>query len=182
MDQQEAEQQRLIATEFERLKLRASERPGGGLAVAGGPDGVARFLAHLRGLKPGATWHDVFPGMPKHWVAGKPETWTHPYRPLGPYDYQELPTGPAIHVIHESAPTDWEWLASLVVEARVAGWPVFGAGPAASGNRSHLGHAYIVLGRGTDQDVTWAVAEWLNSRPNLELAGVPRTGDEEYLS
>jgi hypothetical protein len=182
MDQQEVEQQRLIATEFERLKLPASELPGGGLAIAGGPGGLARFLAHLRGLEPGATWHDVFPDMPKHWVPGKPETWTRPYRPLGPYDYQELPTGPAIHVIRGAAPTDGEWLASLVIEARVAGWPVFGAGPAASGNRSHLGHAYIVLERGTDQDVTWAVAEWLNSRPNLELAGVPRTGNEEYFS
>jgi len=143
---------------------------------------VARFLAHLRGLKSGATWHDVFPDMPKHWVAGKPETWTRLYRPLGPFDYQELPTGPAIHVIHESGPTEWTWLASVVAEARVAGWPVFGAGPVASGNRSLLGHAYIVLERGTDQGVTWGVAEWLSSRPNLELAGVPRIGDEGHLS
>ena len=182
MDPDEATPQRLIAAEFDRLGLQASDFPASGLAIGGGPEGVARFLRHVRTLQPGASWYDVFPDMPKHWIAGKPETWTDPYHPYGAYDYQALPSGPAIHVVHDLAVGEWGWVGALVAEARAAGWPVYGGGQVTSGASTLPGHAFIVLERGTPQDVTWAVADWIGERPHLQVAGVPRTGEEEYLS
>src|SRR5512146_2672435 len=84
--------------ELQRLGLRARDLPG--LAVTGGEQALEALLTRLRSLSPGATWHDVLPDLPPGWIPGCPETWTTPYRPDGPWDYQELPTGQAIRVQH----------------------------------------------------------------------------------
>ena len=85
-----------LRAELERVGLRMSHMPGGGLVASAGA--MRELLARLRSTAPGVTWRDVFPDLAAHWEPGRPETWTAPYRPFGPYDYQELPTGPAVHV------------------------------------------------------------------------------------
>ncbi len=114
-----------LKTEFARLGLDWRDLPG--LAIAGGPDGEAAFLKRLQELSPGVTWHTILPDLPSHWIPGKPATWTEPYRPLGAYDYPKLPTSPAV-MISWARETDRSCLATLVAEARAAGFKIFGAG------------------------------------------------------
>ena len=170
-----------IQAEFERLQLDTAAAPFGGLVTSGGLPGLERLLSHLRRLPAGATWRDVFPDLPKHWLPGRPETWTSPYHPRGSYDYQELPTSPGIFVFQDVPSQDWDWVATLVAEARAAGWPIYGAGPPRS-ETPVPGHANVILERGTSEDVTWAVAEWLDTLPGISLGGVFRTGAEEYYA
>ena len=59
-----------IMAEFQRLGLRLDDLPYG--AFAAGPGAAERFLEDLRRLQPGATWHEVFPDLPPHWVPGRP--------------------------------------------------------------------------------------------------------------
>jgi hypothetical protein len=155
-----------------RLGLRLEDLPGG-LAV----DDSDSFLRFLRTLEPPVTWRDVFPDLPTHWSPGRPETWTIPYRPFGPYDYQELPTGPAVHVIGPSA-TDGEWLSQLVDAARRDGFAVHGAGFIEGNNAIH---ALIVLDRDTNAQRLDVFLEWLSEQPRVELAAVPRVGNEDYV-
>jgi hypothetical protein len=168
-----------ILTELERLGLSPETIPGGGLA--GDTRGITQLLARMRSLVPPVTWHDVLPDLPAHWVSGRPETWTVPYRPLGPFDYQALPTGPAIHVTwpHD---TDRACLAELMINARHAGHLLHGAGVRDEATPAgHALHAYVVLQRGADSDSVDAFLEWLETQPLVELAGVSRRGDEEYV-
>ena len=162
---------RAVASEFRRLGLRTDELPGGGLAVQ---DSKA-FLRFLQSFEPPVTWRDVFPDLPSHWVPGRPETWTTPHRPFGSYDYQELPTGPAVHVIGPSA-TDGSWLDQFVAAARHAGFAVHGAGFI---EETGARHALVVLDRRTDATGCDAFLEWLAGQP-VELAAIPRRGDESY--
>lgn len=113
-----------VVAELERIGLNFYESPY--QTFAGEPGGAERFVQSLRELQPGATWRDVFPDMPAHWVADQPSTWTMPYHPFGPYDYQELPTGPALHL---GFPThsDPACLTNLLAAAREAGWLIQGA-------------------------------------------------------
>ena len=112
--------------ELQRLGLRARDLPG--LAVTGAEQALEALLTRLRSLSPGATWHDVLPDLPPGWIPGRPETWTTPYRPDGPWDYQELPTGQAIRVQHLGDASEQSWLNSFIATARAAGWPVYGGG------------------------------------------------------
>jgi len=164
---------RAFELEVLRLGLRLEDLPGGRLAV----DDSDAFLRFLRTLEPPVTWRDVFSDLPAHWIPGQPETWTTSYRPLGPYDYQELPTGPAVHVIGPSA-TDGEWLHRFVGAARRAGYAVHGAGFIEGNDKLH---ALIVLDRDTDARRLGAFLEWLSGQPLVELAAIPRVGDEDYL-
>lgn len=166
------EAQRAIESEFRRLGLRADELPGGGLAVQ---DSKA-FLRLLQTLEPPVTWRDVLPDLPLHWLSGRPETWTTSYRPFGPYDYPELPTGPAVHVIGPSS-TDDSWLEQFVGSARDAGFAVHGAG-FIEGTGTF--HALIVLDRSAGTQQLDTFLEWLTRQP-VELAAVPRRGDETYV-
>jgi hypothetical protein len=63
-----------IQADFDRLGLDPDEMPGGGLSVGG--EALEPLLLRLKALAPGVTWRDIFPGIPAHWEAGKPETWT----------------------------------------------------------------------------------------------------------
>lgn len=112
------DQRAAIEQELARLGLRLMDLP----ALAVGPGRLDGLLQHLRGLPTEATWHDVLPEWPRHWVPGRPETWTTRYRPFGPYDYQELPTGPAVHVSWPKG-TDPECLSNLLAAARAAREP-----------------------------------------------------------
>ncbi len=170
----EKENLHALRTELERLGLRIADLPGGGLAAASSA-ATEELLVRLRMMAPGVTWRDVLPELPAHWEPGRPETWTTPYRPFGPYDYQELPTGPAVHVVwdRDGGPAQLEQVAAA---ARRAGWPVYGAGLL----RPPL-HAMIVLERGTTEDQTSSFVEWLNEQAGLSVATIPRTGRETYL-
>jgi hypothetical protein len=166
-----------LTAEFHRLGLDPHELPG--LSVAAGH--YEALIAHLRSLAPGITWHEALPGFPKHWIPGKPETWTVPYRPFGPYDYQTLPTGPAVHVCWEK-PGAPDQLDRLVAAAKAAGWPIYGAGWIDTTNpKWRTVDAMIVLRAGTDGDALGDFLSWLEEQ-RVRIAAVPRRGDEEYLS
>ena len=165
--------------ELARLGLALETFPGGGLA--GDTRALPQLLAHMRSLMPPVTWHDVFPDLPAHWVTGRPETWTVPYKPLGTFDYQAPPTGPAIHVIWPDD-TDRARLDDLLISARHAGHSVHGAGVLdAATAAGHALHAYVVLQRGTDRNSLDAFLEWLEGQRRVELASVFRLGDEQYV-
>ena len=137
-------------------------------------------LAALKRLQPGVTWRDVLPGLPSHWQAGRPETWTTSYRPFGPFDYQELPTGPAVHVSwNQDAP---ERLAAIVATARQAGWPIFSAGLVAKPSDTWRTYdAIIVLERGTTEERLYEFAAWIDDQSGFTLATIPRLGTEQYV-
>jgi hypothetical protein len=139
------------------------------------------YLADLRSMQPGVTWRDLFPDIPAHWEAGRPETWTSPYRPLGPFDHQELPTSFAVHIYWtpEGAP---ERLDELMREARRAGWPVYGAGiiPMLPG-RVNDTHAHVVLERGATEEQYFGLCDWLEQQPNVTIAVYSRNNREKYL-
>ncbi|HEY9516506.1 MAG TPA: hypothetical protein VIQ74_12575 [Gemmatimonadaceae bacterium] len=171
------DQHTAIEQELARLGLRLMDLPG--LAV--GPGGLDGLLQHLRGLPTGATWHDVLPELPRHWVPGRPETWTTRYRPFGPYDYQELPTGPAVHVSWPRD-TDPECLSTLLAAARAARKPVYGAGFIEIANSEwRTLDAFIILERGTSQDDLGGFRDWLEEERGVHVASVPRDGTEDYL-
>ncbi|HSQ32903.1 MAG TPA: hypothetical protein VLN49_23765 [Gemmatimonadaceae bacterium] len=168
---------RAIGSEFQRLGLRANELPGGGLAVQ---DWEA-FLRFLQTFEPPVTWRDVFPDLPSHWLPGRPETWTTRYRPLGPYDHQSLPTGPAIHVEWPRT-TDPSCLDGLIGAARAAGWPVYGGGFVDINDPDWPTlDAIIVLDAGTVDARLDDFLEWLDQRSDVSLAAVPRRGNEQYV-
>lgn len=168
---------RAIFAEYERIGLRPEDSPS--LAIGAGAE--HDFLARLRSLPTGATWRDVFPEMPAHWVPGRPETFTGPYRPLGPYDYQELPTGPAVHVVWPTA-IEASRLERLVMDARETGWPLYGGGLLESTNPEwRARHAILVLERGMSEDALLEFVAWLEQQSDITVAAVPRTGREEYV-
>jgi len=168
-----------LRAELERVGLRMSHMPGGGLVASAGA--MRELLARLRSTAPGVTWRDVFPDLAAHWEPGRPETWTAPYRPFGPYDYQELPTGPAVHV-HWSRDMSPGFLDDLLAAARGAGWPVYGAGLIEISNPNWPTiDAMLVLKRGTTEDQTGSFTMWLDDQSGVRVATVPRTGTETYL-
>ena len=167
--------------ELQRLGLRARDLPG--LAITGGEKALEQVLAHLRSLLPGATWHEAFPDLPRDWIPGRPETWITPYRPEGPWDYQELPTGQAIRVTYLGDASEQSWLESFIASARAAGWPVYGGGFPYENKRDvarRWKDGTIVLNRGTDVATFHRFLGWIDEQSSVELASVSRTGDERY--
>jgi hypothetical protein len=176
MADSEADLRPQLTAELERLALRWEDLPGGGFMVGSG--GLQAFIAHLQKFEPGVTWRQVLPDLPSHWEVAKPETWTAPYRPLGPFDYQQLPTGPVIHVAwHKDGP---ERLEELVGQGRAAGWRIYGAGVLPAPPNSEY-HALVVLERGTSEDDLLRFGAWLDKHPDFAVAGFVRLGTEKYL-
>jgi hypothetical protein len=167
-----------IMAEFQRLGLRLDDLPYGAFAAA--PGGAERFLEELRRLQPGATWHEVFPDLPPHWVPGRPETWIRPYRPLGAYDYPTLPTGPAMHV-HWPAGSDSDPLPAFVATARAAGFRVFGAGLIEQIQEWRQFDAHVVLDRDTSEEEFDEFFVWVNEQPDVEIAVITRPVGTRYL-
>jgi hypothetical protein len=177
MPPSQAELRVQLDTELKRLGLRREDLPGGGLAF--GLGGLEHFVARLKALAPGASWRDALPEIPPHWQGGRPETWTRPYRPYGLYDYQELPTAPAVHITWTDGGADR--LSHLVTAARAQGWHIFGGGllPTRDGLPEY--HAIIVMERGTtEKDLSDFVA-WVDAQVGFSLAAIPRLGTEHYL-
>ena len=167
--------------ELERLGLRRRDLPG--LAVTGGEKALEEILTRLRSLSPGATWHDVFPDLPRDWISGRPETWITPYHPLGPWDYQELPTGQAVRVSYRGDAANRAWLESFIETARAAGWPIFGGGCPFE-NRTDRARrwedAIVVLDRGTDVVTFNQFLLWIDDQSSVRVSAVSRTGGERY--
>ena len=83
--------------------------------------------------------------------------------------------------VHWKKPGEPNQLDHLVAEARAAGWPIFGAGLLASGSQSPTLDAMIILEAGTDDDTLEEFAWGWLPHGSVELAAVPRRGDEEYF-
>jgi hypothetical protein len=160
-----------ICAEFDRLGLQLADSPY--QAFAASAEGGERFLASLRRLPSGATWRDVFPDMPAHWVLGRPETWTVPYRPLGDFDYRELPAGPAVHIHWPERPAESP-LEEFVEQAIAAGWPIYGAGHIEQVKSWGQFDAHVVLQRGTDEDTFDEFLVWIDQQPGVETAVITR--------
>jgi hypothetical protein len=168
-----------LKSELKRLGLDYRLMPGGGLA--GEPGFIATLLRHVRALEPPSTWHAVFPDLPQHWKSGQPETWTGPYRPYGPFDYQTLPTGPAVHVAWPKT-SALTVLDRLVANARAAGLLVHGAGWIEIPNPAwSTRDAMIILRKDTTEDAPHEFLEWLQTQADVRLAAIPRAGTETYL-
>lgn len=168
-----------LRAEFQRLGLDLDALPEGGIAADVGA--LGKLLQRVRSLEPPVTWRDIFPDIPSHWIPGHPKTWTRRYRPLGPYDHPSLPTGPAIHVAWPKA-TDPDCLSQLIDAARAAGWPVHGAGFVEATNPAWPTlDAMIVLNAGTSEARLDDFLQWIDQRSDVELAAVPRRGNEQYV-
>jgi hypothetical protein len=102
-----------------------------------------------------------------------------PYRPFGPYDYQHLPTGPALHV-------DWDRAFPMSVErlvdtARNSGWPIYGGGLIDMRNpQCPTIDAMLILERGTARDRFDAFREWIRVQPGIAISVISRYGTETY--
>jgi hypothetical protein len=166
--------------ECDRLGLNLYDLPG--LALDSGPDAQTRFLERLGAMSPGVTWHDVFPDLPKHWVMGEPDTWLAPFRPFGPFDFQELPAGPAALIGFEPD-SDRSCLTTLLSEARDAGLPIHSGGflDVANPDVSSL-DAIIVFNRNAKVESAYEFWKWIESRSDIAFHSVLRRGDEKYAS
>ena len=169
-----------FTAECSRLGLNMHDLPG--LATGGSDDGERQFLEHMRSLLPGATWHDVFPDLPRHWVPGKPETWTTPYRPLGDFDFQTLPAGPAVLVMWD-LDTDRSCLDALIGDARAEGFQIHAAGfyRDDAPERASL-DAIVVFDRGVSEDRAYEFWIWLESRGDVVHRVIVRSGREQYVT
>lgn len=165
-----------VGYELRRLGLDPTDPP----ALATAADTRDEFLANLRALPAGTSWRDVFPDLPSDW-----QGWDAPptYRPLGPYDYPALPTGPAVHVSWPDRAGHLARLDALVTAARATGHAVHGAGHIEITNPAWpTMDAYVVLARGTDEAALGAFCEWLDTQPGVRLAAIPRVGHEAYAA
>ena len=168
--------------ELARLGLDLADSPYGVLG-GDGPDAAARFLARLRALRAGATWRDVFPDMPAHWVPGRPETWTKPYRPYGPFDYPAPPAGPSLLVVWDGPAAAGPRHDALVQRAQEADWPVYGGGVVPERRPGgHDTYGYVVLRLGTSEEVLYDVWAWIQEQPGVLHSRPDRTGDEIWAT
>lgn len=159
--------------ELHRIGLNEDESPYGAMA-GDSHDAVAQFLTHLRSLPAGATWRDVFPDIPPHWDLDDDTTWTYPYEPLGPFDYQTLPCGPALLLGLPRASTVAH-LEQITADAGVEGWRVYGSGFVHIANPDWPDRlAYVVLSVETTEADFDAFGLWLTQRGDCSLAAVTR--------
>ena len=167
-----------ILDEFARLKLNLKDSPY--RVISSEPGGAERFLAHLQAMEPGITWRDVYPDMPAHWIPGRPETWTHKYKPFGAFDYAEPPAGPAFYV-HWSERGAGSLHEALVKRATDEGWPVYGGGIAPDRRPNKIDDlGFLVLRRGTPEDVLDRILEWILAQPGIKHSRLYRTEDEQW--
>ena len=104
-----------------------------------------------------------------------------PYRPLGPYDYQEPPSGAALHIVWTAGNGDQALLDAFVANARAAGFPLYGAGLLEiAGRDGKRVEAVVVLARGTTEEQCFEFSDWVDSQPGMQMASLFRTGDEKY--
>ena len=159
----------VLLAEFERLGLNIRDLSG--FAHSGS---LEPLIARVRAMEPGVTWHEVLPDLPKQFVPGRPETWPLKYRPVGDYDYPELPAGPALHIHYDkNAPPNT--LEDFVALARDAGWPVYGAGLIPIENPEwRTTDACVVLDKDTSEDTFWAFEQWMIATTSMRVAAIMR--------
>lgn len=165
--------------ELGRIGLAEDTSPYGVVSSAS-DEAVAHFLAHVRALPVGSTWRDVYPDIPKHWDLEDEETWTYPFRPLGLFDYQALPCGPAVLIRLPIEATDAD-LAQLSADAAVKEWIVYGSGFVPIENPDWPDRlAYVVLDVATTEHQYDAFGEWLSLRHSVNLAGWTRSVGTQF--
>lgn len=173
-----AEISKSIDRELARIGLNQLEAPYG---LAGTVEGLREFVELLRALPVGATWRDVHPDIPAHWVLDDDSTWTHAFRPYGDWDYQSPPAGSSIVVSFGEAQAHDRFQA-LVGRAKAAGFPIYGSGiePRHS-EESQVTSGYIVLPIGTAQSIQFELADWAREQPDVIISRCDRNEDDVYF-
>ena len=153
-----------VQAELGRLQLRQEDMPYDGVAF-GSPQALKQFVAHLRGLEPGATWYDVFLDL-----NGNDERDDDPYRdrgrPLGSFDYQSSPRGSAVFASVNSESEVAEAAAALARASELQ-IPIFGTGLVLDRGHPPL---YIVIRLGAPDEHAWRLADFLRKQPGIDNA------------
>jgi hypothetical protein len=142
------------------------------------------LLERVRAMQPGVTWRDVLPELPTDWVPFDPETWaSRPirFRPLGSFDYQELPVGPAWHIqLRDNAGRSS--LEAFIAAAEEKGFAIYGAGliPMHNPDRPRT-NAHVVLRREISEDEYVQFLEWIEQRDGVDVVIFTRSGQENYI-
>lgn len=173
-----------IKAEFARLGLDWERMP---FDLVNATTGVAHkrdpsddpLLAHLRRLAPGATWREVF-DLPAHWDLDDQQTWSVPYHPLGPLDYQALPTGPALLLAWPAAVND-DCLDRMCVRAAAATFHVHAAWWIDVSGPSPERFAFVVLSHDTTDAALADFEAFVATDGEARVCGVHRTGREPYF-
>lgn len=167
-----------IRAELTRIGLRLEDAPWG--LASSGPEAVEEFIAFLRTLPEGAGWRDVFPDIPAHWDLDDEETWTMPYGPMGPWDYQALPAGPVVMISWPRA-SFTDHLDRLLVDARAAGFAVYGAGAIDVQNPDFDDQPVrIVLDHRTTEAELQRFTDWVQTHTDASFDGISRGVGERY--
>ena len=169
-----------LEAEFRRLGLDVRDVPG----LVGNAGGLQQLLERIRAMERGVTWHDVLPDLPDHVVPGDPRSWVNaPIRfyPLGTFDYQQLPVGPALHIgFHDKG--DPSALETFVAAAREKGFPIFGAGLIPIQNPDWpTTDAHVVLRRDISEDQYTEFVEWVEACDGVRVCVFTRSGRENYV-
>jgi hypothetical protein len=169
-----------LEAEFRRLGLDVRDVP----SLGGNAGGLLHLLERMRAMEPGVTWRDVLPDLPAYVVPGDPMSWLNaPIRfyPLGAFDYQQLPVGPALHIgFHDKG--DSSALQTFVAAAREKGFPILGAGLIPIENPDWpTRDAHIVLQRDISEDQYSDFVEWVEARDGVRICVFTRSGRENYV-
>lgn len=160
-----------------RLGLDEDMCPYAGLAVDS-QEAAEHLLMRMQQLAPGATWRDVYPDMPAHWDLDDPDSWTYPYRPLFPFDYQTLPTG-AVCMISCALDAPDRLLDDLLAAAARDGFRIHGAGfiPIANPEWT-VREIRMVMQHETTQSELDDFQRWLDGYSGVAFNGISRGIDE----
>jgi hypothetical protein len=170
-----------LEAELARLGLDPRDVP----LLGGSAGGLQDLLRRVRTMEPGVTWHDVLPDLPADFVPGDWQSWLNRpirFHPLGAFDYQELPVGPALH-IHFRDKSDSSALETFVAAAREQRFPIYGAGLISmlmSNPDWPTMDAHVVLRRDISDDQYADFTEWIAARQGVEVAVFTRSGRENY--
>ncbi|MEO7997261.1 MAG: hypothetical protein ABI852_07430 [Gemmatimonadaceae bacterium] len=168
-----------IDREYARIGLNMFESPYPNLA--GTLEGLREYLEVLQSLPVGATWRDVHPDMPAHWIPGDESTWTEPFRPYGDWDFQQTPAGSSIMVAFDGAHRESEFHA-LVERAKELGFQIYGSGIQwQHAPESRVTAGYIVSMLGTSESDQFRLADWAREQPGVMMARRDRNETDEYF-
>ena len=107
-------------------------------------------------------------------------TWTFPFKPFGPYDYQELPVGAAVLVGWEDERIP-RGLLAFVERSRAAGFAIYGAGFwGPEGTPEETRQAMIIFDREAGSQAVDDFWPWVESQGDMALHWFARTGEETY--
>jgi hypothetical protein len=169
-----------LESESRRLGLDVRDVP----SLGGNAGGLLHLLERMRAMEPGVTWRHVLPDLPAYVVPGDPRSWLDApirYYPVGTFDYQQLPVGPALHIGFEDK-RDPSVLQTFVAAAREKGFPIFGAGFISIENPNWpTADAHVVLQRDISEDQYTDFVEWVEVRDGVRICAFTRSGQESYV-